>query len=300
MDAKLNESETTRKTLQTELAAERAKVSVKDVELGSASIANQEHQRKLSEMEAKLNECETTRVTLQAELQFKEAMISVKDIELAAAKAEMQGMKQENSRSAAEMQRIEQANSKGVEELAAANKALDEQRVLSQRLTVELSMAKLLAANMARMWDKETIRVKDLEHRLDTLDLIHTKTLRISEAREVEISYLNDSIDELKDECNTVHLGMKQMSGDGEFEVSVVLRFEVKDLTDTFSLQQAKDTSMTEELNKCRIARETIETKLVVERAKHKTLLSTHQETLDKLKDAQVIMMGVYYCVSYP
>ena len=106
-------------------------------------------------------------------------------------------------------------------------------------------------------------------------------------------------IEELKDECNTFHLRMEQMSGDGELEVSVVLRFDVKVLTNTFSLLQAKVTSLTQALDKCRTARETLEMKLAAEQAKRTTLLPTHQATMDKLKDAQVIMMGTNFCVSY-
>jgi chromosome segregation ATPase len=72
-------------------------------------------------------------------------------------------------------------------------------------------MTKLVKAHRDRVLDKEASRIKDLEHKLDTLDLTHRETLMVSEAREAEISNLNDNIEELKDECNTFHVRMGQM-----------------------------------------------------------------------------------------
>jgi len=204
----------------------------------------------------------------------------------------MQRMEQENIRSTAakaefdtEMQRIKQANVKGAEELAAANKALDEQRVISQNLATELSTKTQLLNAVRKHGDhwleKEANKVNDLQHKLDCLALTHRESLRVSEAREAEIARLNDSVDSLRDECSTLHQCMERMSeeSNGELEVRVA--------------------SLTEELKECRAARETLEAELATAQAafsakekeineKHDTLFSTHMRTLDELNEAKL------------
>ena len=135
--------------------------------------------------------------SFQTELGAEKAKISAKDLELAAERAKVSVKDGELAAAETEMQRIKQENVKGAEELAAANKALDEQRVISQNLATELStktqMADAWKAHRDRLLDKEANKIKDLQHKLDCLALTHRESLRLSETRETEIARLNDS-----------------------------------------------------------------------------------------------------------
>ena len=188
LESKLNEVEMQRRITEMEVSSKHEK---------TLHELRQEYQRKLSEMDANLGKGETARETLQKELEAEKAKISAKDLELVAELAKVSLKDRELATAKAEMQLVKQENVKGAEELAAANKALDEQRVISQNLATELStktqIVDAVRAHGNRLLDKEANKIKDLQHKLDCLALTHRESLRLSETREAEIARLNDS-----------------------------------------------------------------------------------------------------------